>query len=422
MPDSSKESFLNAFPSRVEDVGALEDLGTRVFTVSQLTGLLKDLLETAFPFVWVEGEISNLRIPSSGHVYFSLKDEAAQIKVVLFRREASRLHFSLRDGLKVVCLGRLTLYEPRGEYQIVANIIEPRGTGALMVAFEELKERLRREGLFDRSRKRPLPLVPGRVGLITSPSGAAVHDFLRTSKGRFLGAWITIYPVKVQGEEAPAEICQALAFFNLECPVDVIVICRGGGSIEDLWAFNEEVVARAVAASRIPVVSAVGHEVDFTICDFVADHRAPTPTAAAQLVFPDMNELRDRLLNLEYRLKALFDRRLEAATRALELLSLRLKDPRRRLIEKRLRLEALTRDLERLVFKGLAEKKSQLARVDRHLEALSPYKVLARGYSLVEILPSGRLLTEAIQVCPGDRLRIRLKRGKVICHVLESSP
>ncbi len=419
MPDSLE----NLIPSSPLAEGTLETdetLEPRVFTVSELTRVLKDLLEGAFPFVWVEGEISNLRVPSSGHVYFSLKDEMAQIQVVLFRREAAKVRFPLKDGLRILCLGRLSLYEPRGQYQLIATIVEPRGAGAMMMAFEELKERLRREGLFDPSRKRSLPLVPSRVGLITSPTGAAVHDFLRVSRGRFSGGQIIIYPTRVQGQEAAGEICQALDFFNLHLPVDVIVICRGGGSLEDLWAFNDEALARAVARSRIPVVSAVGHEVDFTICDFVADHRAPTPTAAAQMVFPDQGELKERLKALERRLQDLVLEGLRGHRQTLKVLTLRLKDPRRRLVEKRLRLEAATSALERSIVRYLATKKARLEALEHRLEALSPYGILSRGYSLVEILPQGRLLTEANQVRPGDLLRLKLKEGRVLCRVLES--
>ncbi|MGH7267157.1 MAG: exodeoxyribonuclease VII large subunit, partial [Candidatus Rokuibacteriota bacterium] len=278
------------------------DPGRRVLTVTELTAALKDTLESRFGGLWVEGEISNLRVQASGHVYFTLKDDGAQIRAVLFRSRARRLRFEPGDGLHVLAFANLDVYAPRGEYQLVCEILEPKGLGALQLAFEQLKRRLHAEGLFDPGRKRPLPPFPRRVGLVTSPTGAAVRDFLRVLTRRFAGVHVVVSPVRVQGETAAAEIAQALQELNRLGGFDVLVVARGGGSLEDLWAFNEEVVARAIAASKIPVVSAVGHEIDVTIADFVADLRAPTPSAAAELLVREKAQLVAQVTSLGERL------------------------------------------------------------------------------------------------------------------------
>ncbi|MDP7386726.1 MAG: exodeoxyribonuclease VII large subunit, partial [Nitrospinota bacterium] len=280
----------------------LESAKRQVYTVSALTREIREHLETGYPDVWVEGEISNLRRPASGHLYLTLKDEKAQLRAILFRMVASRLRFDIEDGLKVLARGRLTVYEPRGEYQLTADHIEPMGVGPLELAFQQTCERLRKEGLFDEGRKRPLPFFPKRVGIVTSLSGAAVRDILRILHDRAPGVQVLIAPVRVQGAGAAAEIAGAFADLNRQNDVDVIIAGRGGGSIEDLWAFNEEGVARAIFASRIPVISAVGHEVDFTVADFVADARAPTPTAAAEMAVPRTADLAARLREIEGRM------------------------------------------------------------------------------------------------------------------------
>ncbi|MEE9165043.1 MAG: exodeoxyribonuclease VII large subunit, partial [Nitrospinota bacterium] len=261
----------------------------QVYTVTEITRAIKFSLETEFPRVWIEGEISNLRIPSSGHMYLTIKDEESQIKVVMFRSGKSQLKFGPKDGDQVIVKGKITVYEPRGEYQIVIDYMEPKGIGALQLAFQQLKEKLSKEGLFDEELKKSLPLLPQKIGIITSPTGAAVRDILNIIDRRFPNVHILIAPVKVQGEGAAQEIAAAVKDLNKIKGVDVIIVGRGGGSIEDLWAFNEEVVARAIFESEIPVISAVGHEIDFTISDFVADLRAPTPSAAAELVVRDKN-------------------------------------------------------------------------------------------------------------------------------------
>ncbi|HOP36102.1 MAG TPA: exodeoxyribonuclease VII large subunit, partial [Syntrophales bacterium] len=267
-----------------------------VLTVTELTEEIRSLLEDTFGFLWVAGEVSNLRRPSSGHVYFTLKDEKAQVRAVLFRQSSARLGFDLEDGMEVLCRGRVSVYSPRGEYQIIVDAAEPRGLGALQRAFEALKKRLEAEGLFDAALKKAIPFLPRRIGVVTSPSGAAVRDILNITGRRFPSVDILIAPVRVQGDEAPPEICDAIALLNEHRLVDVIILARGGGSLEDLFPFNDERVARAVRASRVPVISAVGHEIDFTIADFAADLRAPTPSAAAELVVPMREDLRMALI------------------------------------------------------------------------------------------------------------------------------
>ena len=256
----------------------------KIYSVSELSQEIRDLFESRFPNVWVTGEVSNLRAAGSGHLYFTLKDDAAQLRAVCFRNQARYLKFKPQDGLAVIARGRLSIYEARGEYQLYVEFLEPAGLGALQLAFEQLKQKLAAEGLFDPARKKPLPTLPHVIGVVTSPTGAVIQDILRVLHRRFRNVNVLIYPVKVQGEGAAQEIAQGIEHFNHKTPVDVLIVARGGGSMEDLWAFNEEVVARAIATSAIPVISAVGHETDFTIADFVADLRAPTPSAAAELV------------------------------------------------------------------------------------------------------------------------------------------
>src|SRR5881396_3072212 len=267
-----------------------------LYTVSALTALLRVHIESAFSDIWVEGEVSNLRIPTSGHAYFTLKDASSQIRAVLFRSVGRSQRFALQDGLQLVCRGRLTVYEPRGDYQVIVEYAEPKGVGALQLAFEQLKARLAAEGLFDQARKRPLPFLPRRIGVVTSPTGAVIRDIVQVAHKRDPGVTIVLDPVAVQGESAAGEIARAIEELNEMGGFDVLIVGRGGGSLEDLWPFNEEIVARAVAASRVPVVSAVGHEIDFTIADFVADMRAPTPSAAAELVVRDRADLLERVV------------------------------------------------------------------------------------------------------------------------------
>ncbi len=274
----------------------------KIYTVSEVTRMVKMELESAFPLLWVEGEISNFHRHHSGHLYFTLKDETSQLRTVMFRGEARKVPFELEDGLQVVARGRINVYEPRGEYQLIVELLEPKGKGALQLAFEQLKEKLKKEGLFDTALKKKLPVLPKKVGVVTSPRGAAIVDIIRTLERRFARLHILLYPAKVQGEGAAEEIVEGIDYLGSLPDIDVIIVGRGGGSIEDLWAFNEEKVARAIYRCAIPVISAVGHEIDFTIADFVADIRASTPSAAAEMVIEEEESLRERIENLEKRL------------------------------------------------------------------------------------------------------------------------
>jgi exodeoxyribonuclease VII large subunit len=411
-----------------------------VLTVSELTERLRGLVEERFPAVWVEGEISNFRLYGSGHAYFTLKDEGAQLRAVLFRTRGRRLRFEPADGLHVLAFGSLEVYAQRGEYQLVVALLEPRGLGALQLAFEQLKARLAAEGLFDAARKRPLPRFPRKIGIATSPDGAALRDILRVIGRRFAGLHIVIAPCRVQGEGAAEEIAQAVADLNALADVDVVIVGRGGGSLEDLWAFNEEVVARAIAASKIPVIAAVGHEVDVTIADFVADLRAPTPSAAAELVVREKQAILDLLGNLEARLQRAAGRPLRDLTRRVddirarlvvagrathrrgahrvELLAARLRaaSPFARLHTGRHRLERLTTQLRGRLVARLGESRRRLAGAIGRLDSLSPLAVLGRGYSLTRAA-DGRIVRAAREVAAGDPVNVRLGEGSLDCRV-----
>jgi len=411
-----------------------------VLTVSQLTEQLRSAVEERFPAVWVEGEISNFKVYGSGHAYFTLKDEGAQIRAVLFRNRTRRLRFEPADGQHVLAFGSLEVYAQRGEYQLVVELLEPRGLGALQLAFEQRKARLGAEGLFEAARKRPLPRFPRKIGIATSPSGAALRDMLRVLGRRFAGLNIVIAPCRVQGEGAAGEIAQAIADLNALGDVDVIIVGRGGGSLEDLWAFNEEAVARAIAGSKVPVVSAVGHEVDFTIADFVADLRAPTPSAAAEVVVREKRALADSLADLRVRLgRAVarplrdLERRLDqvrgrlqraadgmhrGAAYRVDLLTARLRSasPYARLRTDRHRLERLEARLFGAMGRRLAGDRHRLSASAGRLGSLSPLAVLSRGYSLTRT-PDGRIVRAASQVAPGDPLSVLLHEGRLDCRV-----
>lgn len=437
----------------------------KIYSVTELTEEIKDLLEEEFPRIWVEGEISNFRVPPSGHYYFVLKDAQSQIRAVFFKSDRLFLSFKPEDGLKVLCLGRLNVYPGRGEYQIVLERMELKGWGALQLAFENLKERLSKEGLFDPTRKRALPILPRKVAVITSPTGAAVRDFLRILYRRFHNIEVLIYPVSVQGETASYEIEQALNDLNRFRPeTEVIVLTRGGGSLEDLWPFNEERVARAIAASRIPVISAVGHEVDFTIADFVADLRASTPSAAAELLVEPQKEWEKRIRDLRLRLMRKLRLTMEAWEEKLFQLRRRLGDPRRRWTDLSLRLddygsrlrpaferiliskeEGLDRMRDKLLAQnplfGVERGRSQLelrfirltalmeqritrwqanlTAQEKALKALSPLGVLERGYALVRALPRLSWVRNVEDAPVGTGVRISLARGDLDCRVEE---
>ncbi len=388
-----------------------------VLTVSQLTGLIKTNLEDAFYDIWMEGEISNLRIPTSGHIYLTLKDEASQIRAIIFKSSARNIKFELKDGIHIICHGRITVYNLRGEYQIVIDAVEPQGIGALQLAFEQLKEKLLKEGLFDTKRKRPIPLLPQKIGIITSPTGAAVRDMLNIINRRFANVHIIINPVPVQGEGAGLEIAKAIAEMNEFEDIDVLIVGRGGGSLEDLWAFNEEIVARAIYNSRIPVISAVGHEIDFTISDFVADLRAPTPSAAAELVVKNKQDLLDNLSHLFLRLRNIIKGAIDTKRAYLRELIRAVKNPAARISEYSQRIDELSMRLANSVRRYLDGLRKMADAEAGKLNALSPLAILSRGYSIAMKPPSMQIIKDAKDVQKGDEINIRLHKGEIICVV-----
>jgi exodeoxyribonuclease VII large subunit len=437
-----------------------------IYTVSALTREIRDRLETYFSLVWVSGEISNLRQPLSGHYYFTLKDAGAQLRAVLFKGNHQHMRTKPQEGSQFLCRGRLTVYEPRGEYQLIVDYLEPLGQGALAQAFEVLKNRLAAEGLFAPELKKPLPFLSKKLALVTSPTGAAVRDFLRLLQQRYPNVGVLIYPVKVQGAEAAGEISRALDALSAYPGVEVIVLARGGGSLEDLWPFNEESVARAIHRCPIPVVSAVGHEIDFTIADFVADRRAATPSAAVELVVPDKAELERRLGRLDATLARTWTRRRDLARQHLGLLARQLPDVRRKLTDLRLkvdersevlvrrvrravilqghrvrlatsrllllsprralgtprqRLEQLAGRLGRSLGQRQAEHRRYLEYCQTHLGQLNPLAILQRGYAVATLLPEEIVIRDAALVPPGAPIRVRVARGRMDCEVLKVS-
>jgi exodeoxyribonuclease VII large subunit len=433
-----------------------------ILTVSELTQEIKDILEDKFSDVWVEGEISNLRLPPSQHMYFTLKDDFSQVRAVLFRTQARTLRFIPKDGLHVICKGRVSLYEKRGDYQLILESLEPKGIGALQLAFVQLKEKLEKEGLFDTARKKPIPMVPRRIGIITSPTGAAIQDMLHILERRFEHLHIILYPVRVQGEGAASEIAEAIDYFNKRMEVDVIIVGRGGGALEDLWAFNEEPVARAIYHSKIPVISAVGHETDYTIADFVADLRAPTPSAAAELVVRERREIENTLHYLQGRLESQILQTLQEYRTHLSHLIKIFREPGKKVEEYFLRVDDFVNRLhlfaawtlkgkeekclhlsESLILRSPIQKiknlRSATLEVRRRLvqntkfsveiqrqkvvgvlgklDSLSPLSILQRGYSITRKLPSFQILREATHAEEGDKVEVTLYRGTLLCVV-----
>jgi exodeoxyribonuclease VII large subunit len=433
----------------------------RILTVSQLNDNIKFLLEEAFGRVLVEGEVSNLRRPQSGHAYFTLKDDKSQIRAVFFRPFGAfekRNQLELEEGLKVLCRARLNVYFPRGEYQLVVDSFEPLGAGALQKAFEQLKAKLSAEGLFDARHKQSVPFLPRCVGVITSPTGAVIRDILNVTRRRFPALDILIAPVRVQGSEAAEDIVQALRKMHACKKVDVIIIARGGGSLEDLAPFNDEALAREIFRSSLPVISAVGHETDFTICDFVADLRAPTPSAAAELVVPERTELIAKIKNLRQRMVSGFFRYLEDHEECIAALKERLRDPRRFVLNLKINLDDLRERLPRAfdnrrqeLFQDLRhlqlrlyhqnprrqihQRKTLVANIQKDLivhfsarlrtlkealiknsavlESLSPLAVLQRGYSITRSRHSGGIIRQAADVRVGEDINIRLAKGNL---------
>jgi len=396
---------------------------TRKFlSVTELNELIKGTLESQLDALWVQGEISNFRVPPSGHYYFTLKDDKSQICAVMFRRQGVGLRFMPENGMAVLCLGRVSLYPVRGDLQLYVDDLEPQGQGALYLAFEQLKKKLAAQGLFATERKKPLPFLPATIGIVSSDRGAALHDMLRIIRDRYADRRVVIRPARVQGEGAAKEIAEAIA--DLNCcagvdAIDVIIVGRGGGSLEDLWAFNEEIVARAIYASKIPVVSAVGHEIDFTIADFVADHRAPTPTAAAEFILPRKRDLREQIQVLELQLLKEMEFKLETAQENLNALLKRLADPGRKLRENQQRLDELSIDLLRRFQERVRQSKNSLAELAGRLSALSPLAVLERGYAIAHKLPEERIVKSAAALQAGDLIRVTFAEGQSFCRVEE---
>lgn len=440
----------------------------RIWRVADLVSAVRTTIERGYTDVWVEGEISNFRPAESGHLYFTLKDGDAQLRVVMFRSQARLLRFRPDNGMQIIARGRVTIYDARGELQLSAEFLEPLGAGALQLAFEQLKKQLAGEGLFDASRKKAIPQLPRRIGIITSPRGAALQDMLNILARRHENVGILIYPAQVQGEAAPGEVAAGVKYFNRAKNVDVLIIARGGGSLEDLAAFNDEKLARTIASSALPVISAVGHETDFTICDFVSDLRAPTPSAAAELVIESKHKLAEHLAHLHrrldramryrmlmarnrltelaqhgaflriqdllgrrgqrldelmFRLANGFRQSLREYRRRLEIASARVRhyDFRRSLAITRTKLDAGTDMLERAMQARFAQHRSRLDQLTGKLDALSPVRILDRGYALV-FDSGGKLVKDATRLAPGDRISARVSRGTLAAEVKETKP
>jgi exodeoxyribonuclease VII large subunit len=387
--------------------------GRQAWTVSALTVQIKKNLESEFSEIWVQGEISNLKEASSGHSYFSLKDEGATISAAAFGwGRKKKATFALKDGLQVLCRGSISVYAPRGNYQLLVDEIEPLGAGALQLAFEQLKEKLSKEGLFDPLRKKPLPKYPSKIVVISSPQAAALRDILTVLKRRAPFVEVLIVPALVQGDEAPAKLIQALKVANHYQLGDVILLSRGGGSMEDLWAFNHEELARTIAMSKIPVVSAVGHEIDFTISDFVSDLRAPTPSAGAEIITQFWVELKERSQQLKVRLSQSIHREVLLKRRSLEAIAARLRNPKDQLREKAQKLDEFSMRMERVMLHFLEKKKMSLERLTTQLHALSPLAVLSRGYALVHD-EQQKLIRRTDQIVSKQTLFLRFSDGEI---------
>jgi exodeoxyribonuclease VII large subunit len=434
----------------------------KIYTVSELNANIKSLLEEKFPFVWIVGEISNFRVPLSGHFYLTLKDEASQLSAVMFRGQQRQLKFTPEDGMRITGMGRLSVYEPRGSYQIILEYLEPSGIGALQIQFEKLKSQLAAEGLFDEKHKKAIPFLPRTIALVTSPSGAVVHDMLNIIDRRFANMNIQVFGVKVQGEGAEDEIIAALEHLNQKADAEVAILARGGGSLEDLHAFNSERVARAIFASEIPIISAIGHETDYTIADFVADLRAPTPSAAAELAVPVKIELLQKLIEVSADLKYRMANIIERLRLNLKDISQRRVDPRKQIEDWRLRIDDHTsrlirhiniqherqkerfqwckgrlvvhspaqqaRNLKILVEQNIYNllknynnyinhKKAQIKELSVQLETLSPIAILKRGYSITRTIPDLKLVLDPGVVSIGQDLEVMVAKGTLICRV-----
>ncbi len=391
----------------------------RVHTVQEVTRIAKGLLDRSLSSLWVSGEISNLRCPSSGHVYLTLKDERSQLPAVLWRTAAKRIPFRLEDGLEVIVYGRLTVYEPRGQYQMVLEEIEPKGIGAAQLALEQLKQRLAREGLFDPRRKRPLPRFPQAIALVTSATGAAVRDMLEVIDRRYPCVRVILRPVRVQGQSAAAEVAAAVRALSRHGVADVVIVGRGGGSKEDLWAFNDEDVARAIVAAPMPVISSVGHAIDTTIADLVADCRALTPTEAAELATPVLADLLQHLLQYRSRLGAALLRSVRGARERLDLVgrSYAFREPKERIRRHQQRLDEISLKLPREAQRTVRSAREHTDRLAEQLHALSPLRVLSRGFSVTVREGTTTPLVRAEELSPGDLIVTQLEGGEVLSEV-----
>jgi exodeoxyribonuclease VII large subunit len=434
----------------------------KIYTVSSLTAEIKTILENQFPFIWIAGEISNFRIPASGHFYFILKDENAQINAVMFRGQNQNLKFKPEDGMMITGLGRINVYESRGTYQIILEYLEPKGTGALQIAFEQLKAKLSKEGLFDDAPKKPIPYLPKKIGVITSLTGAVIHDIQRVLFRRFPNVSLVIYPVRVQGEGADEEIVKGFELLNRKNDIHVIILARGGGSLEDLHAFNSEIVARAIFKSTIPTISAVGHETDYTISDFVADLRASTPSVAAELAVPVKDEVFAKCEGLFLQLKSHIFRNIDTLRNILHHMDSRLIDPKKRIQDLQLKTDDLFARMHRAVFatinrnqeridwrthrllayspmkliinnkatlkqlhgnlllyklKYLDAKRYTLENLNGKLNTLNPNAILERGYSITQSMPGNEIVKDSISVETGQNVHVRFSKGSIICRV-----
>ncbi len=416
MPDSflnikTNQEPLDVFP---------EEINEKFFTVSEITREIRTSLEHKFSNIGVLGEISNVRKPGSGHVYLTLKDKNSQLQAVVFRNTANRIKFELKDGMEVISFGSITVYELRGQYQLIINKMEPKGIGALQLAFQQLKEKLEKEGLFDHAHKKTIPFIPQKIGIVTSPTGAAIKDILNIIDRRFANVEILIYPVKVQGEDAAQEIAEAITELNNYSDIDVIITGRGGGSLEDLWAFNEETVARSIYNSRIPVISAVGHEIDITIADLVADKRALTPSEAGELVVPRKDLLIEKIEKFNARLLQSLTGKLRLSKEKLVRIanSYAMRQPFDKLNRWQQRLDEFAQRLNLNITHALNTEREKLSGIAGKLESLSPLNVLKRGYTITTRLEDNKSLRCIIDLSKGDKIKTNLSKGSIISEIL----
>ncbi|MFC1807498.1 exodeoxyribonuclease VII large subunit [Candidatus Omnitrophota bacterium] len=391
----------------------------KIYSVSEVTRDIRLMLESSFSKIWIEGEVSNFTLHSSGHCYFSLKDADSVLACVMFKQAAYKLKFKIEDGMSLVCFGKISVYNKRGQYQLYVDMIEPKGVGALGVAFTQLKERLLKEGLFDNIYKKPIPMLPKKIGIVTSPTGAAIRDILNIVQRRFSNMHTVLYPAKVQGKGAPEDIRDGIEAFNKVQNVDVIIVGRGGGSLEDLWAFNEEVVARAIYNSDIPIISAVGHEIDYTIADFVADLRAPTPSAAAELVIFEKEDIVQDIDNMKQRLKAALKAKVEGLKAYLDGIMQRyaFKQPLFLIEQHQQRIDDCVKSLQQDLSHLVDIKKEKLLSATKRLNVLSPTSILSRGYSITMSSADGKIVRDASKIKSGARVKTKLAKGEFLSVV-----